>query len=253
MKIRFGTGPGLRPAFLAAVLLARVPLLQSQDKAVTVESSPPERLVGVPPDDGRQSAAGRFELQRRNPRYRLQVGDQLEVQFSLTPEYSQTATVQPDGFINLRGVEDTHVAGMTTPEVVKTLKEVYAPLLNNPEVTVVITNFEKPFFIAAGEFASPGKFELRGTTTLLAAVAMAGGVKDGGKPSQLVIFRRASNDWIEVRKVNLKKIANSQRWGEELQIMPGDLLYVPRSLFGRIDKYIPRSSLGLYLPTGVGM
>ena len=46
-------------------------------------------------------------------RYRLQPGDVLEVQFRYTPEFNQTLTVQPDGYISLEIGGDLKVAGFT--------------------------------------------------------------------------------------------------------------------------------------------
>jgi len=186
-------------------------------------------------------------LQRRNPRYSLQIGDELEINFPLTPEYNQTATIQPDGYINLHGLPDMHIAGLTTPELVEALKKAYVTQLIDPEITVVLTVFERPYFVAAGEFSAPGKIELKGTTNFVQAVAMAGGIKDGGNHSQVVLFRRVSNDWVEVRKLNLDKIARSQRLGEDLEILPGDVLYVPRSTMSKLGRFIPTSALGLYV------
>jgi polysaccharide export outer membrane protein len=235
-------------AFLISILSGTVPFSRAvegrSDPAVPKEGNAAAARDSDTPD---QNKSGPPSLQRRNPRYKLQVDDQLEINFPLTPEYNQVVTIQPDGFINLKGLKDVHIAGMTTPELIDTLKGAYATLLNDPEITVVLTIFEKPYFVAAGEFTTPGKIELKGTTTFLQAVAMAGGIKEGGSRSQIVLFRRTSNDWVEVKKLNLKKIASSQRLGEDLQIMPGDLLYVPRSLYGKIDKYIPRPSTGVYL------
>jgi len=186
-------------------------------------------------------------LQHRNPRYSLQIGDELEINFPLTPEYDQTATIQPDGYINLHGLPDMHISGLTTSELVEALKKAYATQLIDPEITVVLTVFERPYFVAAGEFATPGKIELKGTTNFVQAVAMAGGIKQGGKHSQVILFRRVSNDWVEVKKLNLDKIARSQRLGEDLQIMPGDVLYVPRSTLDKLGRFIPTASMGLYV------
>jgi polysaccharide export outer membrane protein len=111
----------------------------------------------------------------------------------------------------------------------------------------VLAEFERPYFVAAGEFSNPGKIQLQGTTTFLQAVAMAGGIKEGGSHSQVVLFRRVSNDWFEVKKLNLKKIAASPRLGEDLQVIPGDLLYVPRSPLAGLKQFISRASMGMYL------
>src|SRR5207237_558418 len=49
-------------------------------------------------------------------RYRLQPGDVLEVQFRYSPEFNQTITVQPDGYISLEISGDIKVAGMTVEQ-----------------------------------------------------------------------------------------------------------------------------------------
>src|SRR5436190_22364863 len=46
-------------------------------------------------------------------RYRLQPGDVLEVQFRYSPEFNQTVTVQPDGYIAMEIAGDLKVAGST--------------------------------------------------------------------------------------------------------------------------------------------
>jgi hypothetical protein len=47
--------------------------------------------------------------------------------------------------------------------------------LHNPIINVVLKDFEKPYFIAGGQVAHPGKFDLRDDTTLTEAIAIAGG------------------------------------------------------------------------------
>ena len=53
----------------------------------------------------------------RRPLYRLQRSDVLEIHFHLTPEFDQTVTVQPDGFIPLRGAGPIQAEGVTLPEL----------------------------------------------------------------------------------------------------------------------------------------
>jgi polysaccharide export outer membrane protein len=234
-------------AFLVSILSGTVPSSHAvEGRAGQGVPTQGDQAAARDSEASSQSKLGAPRLQRRNPRYKLQIGDELEINFPLTPEYDQDVTIQPDGFINLQGLDDMHVEGLTTPQLVKALKASYAILLNDPAITVVLTSFENPYFVAAGEFSKPGKYDLKGTTTFLQAVAMAGGIKEGGSHTQVVLFRRASDDWFEVKKLNLKKIAGSQRLGEDLQVMPGDLLYVPRSPLARLDEFISRTSMGPY-------
>src|SRR6516162_2544746 len=99
-------------------------------------------------------------LERRNPRYRLGEGDVLELSFPFSSEFNQTITVQPDGYITLRGVGDLHVQGLTVPQLTETVRNAYAGILHDPVVTIDLKDFQKPYFTALGQVGHPGKFEL---------------------------------------------------------------------------------------------
>jgi polysaccharide export outer membrane protein len=185
-------------------------------------------------------------FQERYPRYRIRPGDVMELSFPFTPEFNQSVTVQPDGYINLRGVGDLRVQDKTTTEVVTALNTAYRGVLREPDISVKLIEFEKPYFIVGGEVAHPGKFDLRGDTTVSQAVAIAGGFSDRAKSSEVVLFRRVSDNWAEVRKVNLKRMLNKQDLAEDLHLRPGDMLLVPRSSLSKITRFIPVPSLGMY-------
>jgi protein involved in polysaccharide export with SLBB domain len=142
-------------------------------------------------------------------------------------EFNQTVTVQPDGYVTLRAVGDLRVQGRTLPELVSLLTEAYEPILRDPVITVVLKDFEKPYFVAAGELKTPGKFELRGAMTVTEAVAVAGGFTNRAKHSQVVLFRRYSSDLLEVKQVNVKKMLATRDLSEDYVIRPGDTLFVP--------------------------
>src|SRR5271170_1079086 len=88
------------------------------------------------------------DFQQRTPRYRIEAGDSFDLTFELSPEFNQTAVgVQPDGFVTLRGVGDLKVAGQTVPELTQTLRTAYSKILNDPLISVVLKDFEKPYFV----------------------------------------------------------------------------------------------------------
>ena len=63
-------------------------------------------------------AAQEPTFQERHPRYRIHAGDVIAFNFSFTPEFNQSVTVQPDGFITLREVGDIQVVDKSSPEVI---------------------------------------------------------------------------------------------------------------------------------------
>jgi len=182
----------------------------------------------------------------RRPLYRLRKSDVVDIDFAFSPEFNQTSTVQPDGFIALKGVPELYAEGITAPELEQAIRRAYAAILHDPEVTIVLKEFDKPYFIAAGEVGRPGKYELRSDTTVTEAVAIAGGVTGRAKHSQVVLFRRVSNDLVESRILNLKAMLKSRTLGEDIHLRPGDLLFVPQNLISKIRQYMPASSFSLY-------
>ena len=182
-------------------------------------------------------------LQHRDPRYELCKGDIFELTFPFTPEFNQTVTVHPDGFITLTGLGDLRVAGKTVPEVGELLKTAYAKILHDPVVNIVLKDFEKPYFIAGGEIGHPGKYELRDDITLTQAIAIAGGFNESSKHSQVLLFRRVSHDWVEVKVLNVKKMFQAANLTEDLHLQPGDMFFVPQNRISKIRKWIPYTSV----------
>lgn len=190
------------------------------------------------------------KLQTRYPRYKIGSGDSFDVNFELSPEFNQTVTVQPDGFITLKGVGDVNVAGQTVPELSQTLKQAYSKILNDPEIVIMLKDFEKPYFIADGQVGHPGKYDLRGDVTVTEAVAIAGGFTESAKHSQVLLFRRVSDEWIEAKVINVKQMLKDKNLHEDMHLHPGDMVVVPKNTISKIQRYIPSSSMGAFTQFG---
>jgi polysaccharide export outer membrane protein len=184
----------------------------------------------------------------RYPRYLVRESDVLQITFPLTPEFDQTVTIQPDGFINLRGVGDMHIAGKSVPELTGALRKVYGQFLHDPVIDVELKDFEKPYFIAGGEIGRPGKYELRGETTVAEAISIAGGFTDKAKHSEVVLFHRVPGGWDQARKLDVKRMLANKDLTEDVQIRPGDLIYVPKSRTSKIRQFIPSTGIGIPIP-----
>jgi len=180
----------------------------------------------------------------REPRYMLRPGDVFDLQFEFSPEFNQSVTVQPDGYVTLKGVGDVYVGGKTVPELTQTLHEQYIKFLANPVISVVLKEFEKPYFIANGMVEKPGKYELRGDTTVIEGLAIAGGLNKSAKNSQVLLFRRVSAEWVEAHEINVKEMLSGKNLNEDLHLKPGDMIYVPKSRWSTVKQFIPYNALG---------
>lgn len=183
----------------------------------------------------------------RHPRYGLRKGDSFDLDFRFSPEFNQTAIVQPDGYVTLRGAGTIHVEGQTIPELTETIKKAYANILHEPVVTVALKDFEKPYFVVAGQVGKPGKYELRSDLGLVEAVAMAGGFTENSKHSQVLLFRRVSEQLVEARLFNVKRMLRSHDLSEDAHLRLGDLVFVPQNAISKIRRFIPAPSTSMYL------
>jgi polysaccharide export outer membrane protein len=189
------------------------------------------------------------DFQQRAHRYRIEAGDTFDLNFDLSPEFNQLAVaVQPDGYVTLRGVGDLKVAGQTVPELTQTLRGAYSKILNDPLISVVLKEFEKPYFVADGQVAKPGKYEMHGEMTLTQAVAIAGGFQSSAKHSQVLLFRRVDDQWTEAKLIDVKKMQKNGNLSEDPFLHSGDMVFVPKNVMSKIDRFIPNLSMGTYLP-----
>jgi polysaccharide export outer membrane protein len=230
------TKPGTALVQVGVMLLASIALCVAQ-------SAPQPTPVSANATTDTKSEP---QLQTRNPRYTIRAADTFDVNFELSPEFNQSVTVQPDGFITLKSVGDVYVAGQTVPELTQTLRTAYGKILNDPLISVVLKDFEKPYFTASGQLNHPGKYELRGNVTLTEAIAMAGGFNGDAKHSQVLLFRRVNDQWLSAKIFNVKEMMKEGKLGEDPTLRPGDQLFVPKNMLSKIKPFIPNSGVGAY-------
>src|SRR5689334_6070339 len=200
-----------------------------------------EPSAGAPPGTNSKPA-----LRSRDERYRLQPSDIVAVAFRFTPEFNQTVTIQPDGFISLEITGELKVSGLTLDEMKQAILAKCRGTLHDPVVNLTLTEFSKPFFVINGQVAHPGKFELRGLTTVSDAIAIAGGFSSGARDSEVLLFRRVSPGMAEVKKVDLKQILRAGKIDEDITLQASDSIYVSKSAVGKLERFMSVARLGMY-------
>ena len=88
---------------------------------------------------------------------------------------TQPARVTPEGTISLPALGLVRVQGLTLAELQRELNERYREEIQGLEVVPVLVRRAPRFVYVLGEVRRPGRFELRGPTTVLQAISMAGG------------------------------------------------------------------------------
>ena len=237
----------LRVCVTAFLFVGNLHPVAGQQKPVVTAAEPvvSESPVTSLPDS--PSSTGPV-LAQRYPRYMLRPSDVLQITFPITPEFDQTISIQPDGFVSLRGVGDLHVAGKSLPEFSEALHKLYGNFLNDPIINIEMKEFEKPYFTAGGELGHPGKYELRGDTTVAEAVSIAGGFTEKAKHSEVMIFRRVPGGWEAGKRLDVKQMLANADLGEDVHLQPGDLIYVPKNKLSKIKEFIPSTGMSIPIP-----
>lgn len=187
---------------------------------------------------------------KTRPQYQIQPGDVMEVHYRYTPEYDQTVTVQPDGYITLNLVGNVKVSQATVEEARAAIIKQASERLNQPEVSITLKDFQKPYFVVAGQVATPGKFDMRENTTALQAVMLAGGFKDSAKASKIVLFRKINSDTAEVKVLDLKKINKTSALERDIALQNGDMLLVPENNAAKFQNFMKLTNVGAYFDLG---
>ncbi len=186
----------------------------------------------------------------RHPLYRLRPSDVVEITFTVAPEFNQSLTIQPDGYVMLKDAGMVQVQGLNLEEFTAAVQKAYTGYLHDPQAAVALKEFEHPYFIVGGEVGKPGKYELRSDTTVAEAVQIAGGLTQLAKHSQVVLFRRVNDDLVETRLLNLKKMLKESSLKEDAHLRPGDMVFVPQNTISKIARFLTKPSVSMYMNPG---
>ena len=158
--------------------------------------------------------------------YVLGVGDVITVTVWRNPELTSQVQVRPDGRISLPLIGDVEVAGRQPMEVEGLMQERFSDYVKTPEVSIVVNEINSLKIYIIGEVISSGVYDILSPTTLLQALAMAGGFGEYAKKDELVVLRAAESPW-KRKVVNVKLVISGKRPDDNIVLLPGDTVIVP--------------------------
>ncbi|WP_301101392.1 polysaccharide biosynthesis/export family protein [Propionivibrio sp.] len=126
--------------------------------------------------------------------YRIGANDLLEISVFQVKELDRAVRVNSHGLITLSLIGPVKAAGLSATElearIAEKLKESY---LQDPQVSVFIKEYTSQRVTVEGQVEKAGIYPITGRTTLLQAVALAGGMKEVGDTSTIRVFRLEKN------------------------------------------------------------
>jgi polysaccharide biosynthesis/export protein len=153
--------------------------------------------------------------------------DVLAISVWKEPELTKSVPVRSDGKISLPLVGELQATGRSPLQLELDITEKLKNFITTPEVTVIVEKVNSRKFNMLGEVAKSGEFPLTASTTIMDAIAMAGGFKDFAKKSGVYILRKGP-DGREMRiNFNYKDFIKGRNPGQNIKIEPNDTIIVP--------------------------
>jgi polysaccharide biosynthesis/export protein len=160
-----------------------------------------------------------------NDEYRVGPGDKLRIEVYKDPQLSQSVQVRPDGKITLPLIGDMEATGRTPIELRDTIATAFKEYVTNPTVTVIVVEALASKVYVMGEVTHPGTMELHGPTTILQALAMAGGFKEFANTKDVKVLRPGDRGVIQTIRFNYKDMLNGDT--KPFLLRSGDTVVVP--------------------------
>lgn len=183
--------------------------------------------------------------------YHIAPPDELTITVRPEPEIARELVVRPDGRISFDLIGDVEVRGRTVDDVRNEVTRRLKEFIVQPDVTVTLTRSESRTFYVFGEVMRPGAYPLVGDVTALYALGVAGGsTKFADEDSSTLV--RPSPEGENTYPVYYKSITRYGYGQTNYLLQPGDVIYVPATISGRIGYAIQTVFFPLQAILGLG-
>jgi polysaccharide export outer membrane protein len=143
------------------------------------------------------------------------------------PDVSRSVPVRSDGKISLPLVGEVRAAGETPLELEQEISSKLLNYISEPQVTVIVQQINSQKFNILGQVTKPGTYALTSNSTVLDAIAMAGGFRDFAKQKSIYVLRQNTDGTQKRLPFNYKEVVKGQNIEQNVKIQPRDTIIIP--------------------------
>jgi len=159
--------------------------------------------------------------------YIIGADDVLAINVWKEPEVSRTVPVRSDGKISVPLAGEVQASGETPRQLEKDLAAKLQSFISEPEVTVIVAEVRSQKFNVLGQVARPGTYPLTNASTVLDAIAIAGGFRDFAKQKSIYVLRQNSDGGQSRLPFNYKDVIKGKNSAQNIKLQPRDTIVVP--------------------------
>lgn len=153
--------------------------------------------------------------------------DVLAISVWKEPDLTKAVPVRSDGRISLPLVGEMQATGRTPLQLERDITEKLKNFITTPEVTVIVQQVNSRKFNVLGEVGRPGSYPLTAATTVMDAIATAGGFKDFAKKTGVYVLRKGPDGSESRLKFNYKEFVKGKNFDQNVKLEPNDTVIVP--------------------------
>ena len=204
---------------LAGCLMAGGTQARSEGRTA---QDPKEEVKGAK-SDARLTAASRAG---EEPAYKIGPQDLLKIDVWKEDQLTRTVPVRPDGKITLPLLNDVQAAGLTPMELAGVISEQLKKYINNPQVTVSVTEINSRRVYVTGEVSKAGAYALLPRMTVLQALSSSGGFTQFARVKNIYVLRTENGKQVKM-PFNYKEAVRGINPEQNIELLPGDVIVVP--------------------------
>lgn len=214
---------------IAAVLVVVCVLasgILAQSTAAGTQDAKPKNSAGAAEATPSNSAVA-SATRAHDDSFIIGVDDVLAVNVWKEPEISRSVPVRSDGKISVPLVGEVTAAGETPKKLEAEITSKLQNYISEPEVTVIVQQIKSQKINILGQVARPGSYPLSNPTTVLDAIALAGGFRDFAKKKSIYVLRQAPDGTPTRLPFNYKDVISGKHAEQNIKLEPRDTVYVP--------------------------
>jgi polysaccharide export outer membrane protein len=161
-----------------------------------------------------------------DPAYKIGPQDLLRIDIWKEEQLTRTVPVRPDGKITLPLLNDVQAAGLTPMELAGVISDQLKKYVNNPQVTVSVTEINSRRIYVTGEVVKAGAYALLPHMTVLQALSSSGGFTQFARVKNIYVLRTESSKQVKM-PFNYREAVRGKNPEQNIELLPGDVIVVP--------------------------
>jgi polysaccharide export outer membrane protein len=158
--------------------------------------------------------------------YKIGPQDVLRIDVWKEAEVSRVVPVRPDGKVSLPLLNDVQAAGLTPMQLSGLIADGLKKYMNDPQVTVSVSEINSRRIYVTGEVARAGAFPLLPNMTVLQALSSSGGFTQFAKLKNIYVLRTEDGKQVKL-PFNYKDAVNGKKPEQNVLLQSGDVIVVP--------------------------